>query len=129
MPIVKRWSDYELYFTDNTNTVELSMKRDENAIVRSVQYLLLTDHYERPFHPEIGSNLRKQLFEPMTYATVLRIRDAIIECLNNFEPRVQLTNVEVNPDYDRNSYDVSLRYYILNEEVERQTRFLLERTR
>ncbi len=129
MPIVKRWSDFDLDFTAHPNTGELSMKRDENAIVRSVQYLLLTDHYERPFHPEIGSNLRKQLFEPMTYATVLRIRDAIIECLNNFEPRVQLTNVEVNPDYDRNSYDVSLRYYILNEEVERQTRFLLERTR
>tara|TARA_Y100000996_G_C22527883_1_gene645218 strand:+ start:830 stop:1219 length:390 start_codon:yes stop_codon:yes gene_type:complete len=129
LPIVKRWSDFDLDFTAHPNTGELSMKRDENAIVRSVQYLLLTDHYERPFHPEIGSNLRKQLFEPMTYATVLRIRDAIIECLNNFEPRVQLTNVEVNPDYDRNSYDVSLRYYILNEEVERQTRFLLERTR
>lgn len=129
MPVAKRWSDLDLDFTAHPNTGQLSMKRDEQAIIRSVRYILLTNFYERPFHPEFGSDLSSQLFEPMTYATSLRVRDAIIECLNNFERRVRLTNIEVNPNYDQNAYEVSLRFYILNEEVERQTRFLLERNR
>lgn len=129
MPVAKRWSDLDLDFTAHPNTGQLSMKRDEQAIIRSVRYILLTNFYERPFHPEFGSDLSSQLFEPMTYATSLRVRDSIIECLNNFERRVRLTNIEVNPNYDQNAYEVSLRFYILNEEVERQTRFLLERNR
>ena len=97
--------------------------------MRSVRHLLLTNHYERPFHPEIGSNLVRQLFEPMTYATTLRMRDTIEETINNSEPRVRLTNIVVQAREDQNAYLVKLRFYIINEEVERQTTFLLERTR
>ena len=129
MPVAKRWSDFDLDFTAHPNTGALNMKRDADAIVRSVRYLLLTNHYERPFHPEIGSNLSAQLFEPMTYATVLRIKDAITETINNFETRVQLTNLDVIAREDQNAYYVSLSFFIINEEVERQTSFLLERTR
>ena len=129
MPIAKRWSDFDLDFIAHPNTGKLSMKQDADAIVRSVRHLLLTNHYERPFHPEIGSNLSGQLFEPMTYATSLRIKSDIIEVIDNFEPRVSLTNIEVTPNEDQNAYYVSLRFFIINEEVERQTTFLLERTR
>ena len=129
MPVAKRWSDFDLDFTAHPNTGKLSMKQDADSIVRSVRHLLLTDHYERPFHPEIGSNLSAQLFEPMTYATSLRIKSDIIEVIDNFEPRVSLTNIEVTPNEDQNAYYVSLRFFIINEEVERQTTFLLERTR
>ena len=129
MPVVKKWVDLDLDFTAHPNTGQLSLKKDEQAIIRSVRYLLLTNFYERPFHPEIGSNLTKQLFEPMTYASVLRIKDSIVECINNFEPRVSLTSLEVNPNFDLNAYDVVMTFYIVNQEVERQTRFLLERNR
>ena len=129
MPVAKRWSDFDLDFTAHPNTGKLSMKQDADAIVRSVRHLLLTNHYERPFHPEIGSNLSAQLFEPMTYATSLRIKSDIIEAIDNFEPRVSLTNIEVTPNESENAYYVSLRFFIINEEVERQTTFLLERTR
>ncbi len=129
MPVAKRWSDFDLDFTAHPNTGKLSMKQDADAIVRSVRHLLLTNHYERPFHPEIGSNLSAQLFEPMTYATSLRIKSDIIEAIDNFEPRVSLTNIEVTPNEAENAYYVSLRFFIINEEVERQTTFLLERTR
>ena len=129
MPVAKRWSDFDLDFTAHPNTGKLSMKQDADAIVRSVRHLLLTNHYERPFHPEIGSNLSSQLFEPMTYATSLRIKSDIIEAIDNFEPRVSLTNIEVTPNESENAYYVSLRFFIINEEVERQTTFLLERTR
>ena len=129
MPVAKRWADLDIDFTAHPNTGNLSMKRDADAIVRSVRQLLLTNHYERPFHPEIGSNLVRQLFEPMTYATTLRIKDNIIKTINNFEPRVDLTNVEVEPREQENAYAVRLTFFIINEEVERQTTFLLERTR
>jgi len=129
LPVAKRWSDFDLDFTAHPNTGKLSMKQDADAIVRSVRHLLLTNHYERPFHPEIGSNLSAQLFEPMTYATSLRIKSDIIEAIDNFEPRVSLTNIEVTPNEAENAYYVSLRFFIINEEVERQTTFLLERTR
>ena len=56
MPVAKRWSDLDLDFTAHPNTGQLSMKRDEQAIIRSVRYILLTNFYERPFHPEFGSD-------------------------------------------------------------------------
>ena len=115
MPVAKRWADLDIDFTAHPNTGNLSMKRDADAIVRSVRQLLLTNHYERPFHPEIGSNLVRQLFEPMTYATTLRIKDNIIKTINNFEPRVDLTNVEVEPREQENAYAVRLTFFIINE--------------
>lgn len=129
MPVKKRWSDLDLDFTAHPNTGNLTIKKDADAIIRSVRYLLLTNHYERPMHPEIGSNLTRHLFEPMTYATALRLRDSIAEVLNNFEPRISLTHIQVDPLMDKNTYRVGLNFYIVNEEEERQTTFLLERTR
>jgi len=129
LAIFKRWSDFDLEFIPHPNTGNLSMKVDDAAIRRSLIHLLLTNHYERPFHPEVGSNLTRQLFEPMTYSTTLRIRDSIRETINNHEPRVRLTNVYVEPNEDQNAYNIKLTYRIVNEEVERQTIFLLERTR
>jgi len=129
LPVAKRWSDFDLDFTSHPNTGKLSMKYDAEAVVRSVRYLLLTNHYERLFHPEIGSNLNAQLFEPMTYATVLRIKSDIVEVIENFEPRVSLSNIDVTPKEKQNAYYVSLKFFIINEEVERQTTFMLERTR
>lgn len=129
MPIVKKWSDFDLDFVAHPNTGNLSMKKDENAIVRSIRHLLLTNHYERPFHPEIGSNLVRQLFELMTIQTTLNIKQNIVEAINNFEPRVQLNDIVVTPKELENGYEILLRFFIINEEVERVTQFFLERTR
>ena len=105
------------------------MKRDADAIVRSVRYLLLTNYYERPFHPEVGSNITKQLFEPMNLQTSLNIKESIIETINNFEPRVQINEIKVDERKDENGYLIYLRFFVRNEEVERVTQFFLERTR
>ena len=129
MPILKRWADLDLDFGAHPNTGKLTLKQDADAIVRAVRYLLMTNFYERPFHPEIGSNLTKQLFEPMTYATTLRIKDSVVECINNFEPRVDLIDISVDPKPDQNAYLVKLTFFIINEETERTATFLLERTR
>lgn len=140
MPVTRKWSDLDLDFTAHPNTGDLSIKRDADAVVRSIRYLMLTNHYERPFHPEIGSDVTKQLFEPMTYATVLRLKEAIRQTINNYEPRVQISRLEVEPRTEadplngargtnENGYLVDLRFFLINEEVERQTVFFLERNR
>ena len=129
MPIIKKWSDFDLDFSAHPNTGDLSMKKDEAAIVRSVRHLLLTNYYEKPFHPEIGSNLVRQLFEPMTIQTTLNIKQSIIDAINNYEPRVQINEINVQPRENENGYVIFLRFFIINEEVERVTQFFLERTR
>lgn len=126
---LKKWSDIDLDFTAHPNTGKLSLKTDADAVVRAVRYLLLTNHYERPFHPEFGSNLTAHLFEPMTYATTLRIKNTITEAIENFEPRVRLTDINVTALDERNEYHIKLRFFIINEDMERETEFLLERTR
>ena len=129
MPVAKTWSDLDLSFLAHENTGELSMKKDADAIIRSVQYLLLTNHYERPFRPELGSHLRARLFEPMTYASTLQIKEDITETINNFESRVRITELNVTAREEENGYEIYLRFFILNEEVERQVTFFLERLR
>jgi hypothetical protein len=129
VPVAKSWADLDLNFIAHPNTQQVGLKKDENAIIQAVVNLLLTNHYERPFHPEIGSNLRKQLFEPMDVATTLRIKQCIFDTINNFEPRVSLTELNVDAKEEENGYLISMKFFIINEEVERQTTFLLERTR
>lgn len=90
-------------------------EKDEAAIVRSVRHLLLTNYYEKPFHPEIGSNLSRQLFEPMTIQTTLNIKQSIIDAINNYEPRVQINEINVEPRESENGYVISLRFLSLTK--------------
>ena len=102
---------------------------DADAVVRSVRNLLLMNHFDKPFHPEVGSNITRHLFEPMTVATTLRLETDIKNVINNFEPRVRLSEVRVQAVESENGYKISLTFFIVNEEVERQTVFFLERYR
>ena len=129
MPVAKTWSDLDINFTAHPKTGSLIMKKDAEAIVRSVQHLLLTNHYERPFNPELGSHLSARLFEPMSHSVTLQIKDDIVETINNFEPRVRISELNVRAQEEHNGYEIYLRFFILNEEVERQVTFFLERLR
>lgn len=129
MPILKTWADFNFGFKVHPNTNQLIIKKDADAVMASVHNLLLMNHYEKPFHPEIGSNLTKQLFDPIDVPTSLRIKQAIIDTINNFEPRVQLSTVDVDPKEQENGYRVFLKFFLINEEVERKTMFFLERLR
>lgn len=129
MPIQRRWSDLDLDFLPHPNTGDLRMQRDERAITRSLRQLLLTNHFERLFHPEVGSNLSKHLFDLLDFSTALRIKDSVAECINNYEPRVTLSHIEASPQEELNGYEIELRFFIVNEEVERRTTFFLERSR
>ena len=72
-------------------TNDVNRLTDVEAVKRSVRNLINTNHYERPFHPEIGSDVRAMLFEPMTPLTALNLQRKVAEVLNNFEPRIRFT--------------------------------------
>jgi len=125
----KSWSDLNMDFIAHPNSGDLSLKSNDRAIVSAVRNLLLTNHYERPFHPELGSNLTAQLFELMSPETTLRIKECIIETINNFEPRVDLTAIDVIERESENGYYISLSFFIVNQPQEFKTKLFLERAR
>ena len=107
------YSDLDLDFTRNPVTSDVVKLTDVEAVKRSVKNLIQTNHYERPFHPEIGSDVRAMLFEPMTPLTALNLQRKVAEVLNNFEPRINLQQVLASPDLDRNSYALKILFYVV----------------
>ena len=88
------YKDLNLNFTTNPVTSDVTTVTDVNAVKRSVRNLLLTNHYDRPFHPEFGSNIPYLLFENFGPVTGNQISRAIEEVITNFEPRAIVENVE-----------------------------------
>ena len=127
--VTRIYSDLDLDFMRNHTTSDLTKLEDVEAVKRSVKNLIQTNHYERPFHPEIGSDVRAMLFEPMTPLTALNLQRKVAEVLNNFEPRINLQQVLASPDLDRNSYALKILFYVVgsNQPVEVET--FLERLR
>lgn len=123
------FSDLDLNFLANPITKDVSRRLDVNAIKGSVRNLILTSHYERLFHPEIGSSIKSLLFELTTPALPQIIRQSIINTITNFEPRVVVDDITVNLSPDNNSLYVSLSFVIINTEQLQTINLVLDRTR
>jgi phage baseplate assembly protein W len=104
----KIYRDLDLDFQVNTATKDIQKLSDVESVKRSVRNLINTNHYERPFHPELGSNLRAMLFENITPQMTHVISKQIYLLLQNFEPRARLVQVNVQPDVNRNRYRASM---------------------
>ena len=89
----------------------------------------MTNHFERPFHSELGSPIPALLFEPMTPLTTLMIRRSIIDLISNFEPRVELSEVDVIQSPENNAVYVTITFKIVNTELPLTLDLVLERTR
>ena len=127
---VRVYKDLALSFEKNDNTKDVIVKKDIEAVKQSVRNLILTNHYERPFHPEIGSNVTAILFEPMNPITANSLTRVIEEVIVNFEPRARLVSVDARPNLDRNAYEVTISFYVRNIPGELvQLNTLLERSR
>ena len=111
---VKTYSDLNLNFTRNPATGDVARLTDIEAVKRSVRNLILTNQFERPFHPEIDSSVRALLFENVTPLNAILLEDRIREVIINFEERAELTNVRVIDDADRNGYRVIINFQVLN---------------
>lgn len=123
------YADLDLDFLRNPTTNDVVRKTGEEAIKRSVRNLIFTNFYDRPFQSYIGSGVRALLFENANNFTSDQLQSAIIQVINNFEPRVAVVDVVVTPDYDRNGFNVQLTYVIKNREQPVITSIFLERVR
>lgn len=123
------FSDIDLNFTPHPVFGDLTLRYDENAIKQAIKNLLQIRHFEKPFHSEIGSPLRELLFEPISPLTALMARRTIIDLIANFEPRVELLDVEVIASDENNSLYVNVTFKIVNTDRPITLDFVLERTR
>ena len=110
-------------------TGDVALSYNESAVIRSIRNLLLTDQFERPFNPTLGSNINALLFEPDTPFTASSLESEIETTIKNYEPRALLKEVNVNPMPDNNSYSVQLTFYIENATLPTVVTLLLERNR
>ena len=111
---VRTYRDLDLDFTRHPVTNDVVAIEDVNAVKRSVRNLINTNFYERPFHPELGCGVRDLLFENYTPMTGIFMRRKIEEVLRNYEPRANITSIQVNEQMDKNAIDVVVSFYVLN---------------
>ena len=128
--ISRSFKDISLSFSPHPVTKDLPILKNENAIVRSVRNLVQTIPTERFFNSNIGSDVQDTLFGFVDYGTATLIEDQIITTVNNFEPRAENVEVEVDPQVDNNTFGVIVRFDIVGQELPSQEfAFLLEATR
>ena len=128
--VSKSFRDVSMSFQINPLNKDLIALKNENAIARAMRNLILTARGERFFDPIYGSEVRKLLFENIQPETALTLRDDIREVIENYEPRVVLNDVIVEPDVDNNQYLVTIDYTVVGIDVpQQQLEFALLPTR
>jgi phage baseplate assembly protein W len=115
---VRQWKDLDLFFAKTQGSKDIRKVTDIAAVKRSVRNLVLLNHYEKPFHPEIGSGIRDMLFENMSNMTAFILARKIEDVIENFEPRVRLISVMADPHIDRNEYEVTIEFFVVNTPTE-----------
>jgi len=127
--IVAAYSDLDLNFTIHPVKKDINRYTNEAAVVNSIKNLILTNHYERPFQPDIGSNVRRLLFENMDTITATTLEKEIAQTIRNYEPRANISRLNVAPDYDNNGFKVYMEFYVVNRTTPITINFFLERIR
>ena len=115
---VRQYSDLDLFFSRKTSNGDVNKITDVQAVKRSIRNLVQLNTYDKPFHPEISGGVLEMLFEnmsPITGHVIARKVELVIE---NFEPRARLVSVSCSPDYNRNAYEVTVEFYIVNAPTE-----------
>jgi phage baseplate assembly protein W len=127
--IQKIYSDIDFTFTKRPVVGDVALSYDQQAVIRSIRNLLLTNNFERPFNPQLGSGIDALLFELVTPITASLLENEIKTTIQNFEPRATLNQVTVTPNEDQNAYNVYLSFFIENATLPTTITLLLERNR
>jgi len=115
---VRQYNDLDLFFSKKSGSNDVTQITDVEAVKRSIRNLVLTNFYEKPFHPEIGSGVRDMLFENMTPITAVVLARKVEDVIENFEPRARLISVRSLPNLDRNEYEVTIEFFVVNTPTE-----------
>jgi len=114
----RQYTDLDLFFGRKSSDSDISKVTNIQAVKRSIRNLVLLNHFEKPFHPEIAGGIREMLFELMTPTVSAIIARKIEDVIKNYEPRARLVGVRASPDFDNNSYNVSIEFYVVNAPTE-----------
>lgn len=125
----RTFRDLDLAFTIHPVRKDVNVFKGEYAVINSIKNLVLTNHYERPFQPDLGSNIRRLLFENVDSVMAAQIEREIEETINNFEPRARVSKVTATATPDENRYSVVLEFFIINNPSPITINFFLERIR
>jgi phage baseplate assembly protein W len=123
------YADLDLDFQINPITGDINKKKGNDAVKRSIRNLIFTSYYERPFNSSIGSDVPRLLFDNVDVITASLLEDAIGRLINIYEPRVQITRLNVYADIDNHGFNVQLEYVILNTETPATFNLFLEKIR
>jgi len=124
------FKDISMTFQINPLNSDLIALKNETAIARSIRNIVFTLPGEKFFNPIFGSRVSRLLFENIDEISASNIRDEIATSIVNFEPRVELKNVEVFPDYDNNSFNTVIVYNIVGiNSPSQELQFILQPTR
>ena len=129
--ISRAFKDINLSFTPHPVTKDLTVLRNENAIKRSVRNIVQTIPTEKFFNSILGSDVRDLLFDNfIDFGTASAIEDQIKISIENFEPRVDNLEVNVEPRPDQNEFEVNVIFDIIGQEFPTQDfTFILQATR
>ena len=128
--VSKSFKDISLSFQVNPLTYDLIDLKNETAIARSLRNLVFTLPGERFFNQNLGSKVSQSLFENIDDVSASILQDEIKNTIENYEPRVELIGVDVNPNYDDYEFNVTIRYYIVGiDALPQQLTFALQSTR
>lgn len=111
---VRQFKDLDLNFLMHPATHDIVKSYDEDSINKNLRYLILTINYESPFHPEKGCQINGLLFDFADSIMTQIMQRTIKEAIDNFEPRVNLIDVNVNPKTDQHEIEVTIEYTIVN---------------
>ena len=126
----RKFKDLSMSFKTNPLNDDLIGLKNTNAIARSLKNIVFTQPGEKFFNPDFGSRISESLFENVDDVSALAIEDEIRSSIINFEPRVNLLNVSVNPNVDDNEMNVVIQYEVTGIDVpSQQLEFVLLPTR
>lgn len=126
---IRQYSDLDMSFSMHPSKKDVAKKIGDQAVIQSLKNLVQMNFYEKPFKPYIGCNARKLLFENMTPIVAIALKDIILETIATNEPRVQINQVIVEPDYDNGLYTVTIVFFINNRTEPTIAAFVLQRIR
>jgi len=127
--LTKIYSDIDFTFTKKPVTGDVALGYDTQSVIRSIRNLLLTKRYERPFNPNLGSNIDALLFEMVSPITASSLETEVRNVIDNYEPRARVSDVVVSANPDGNAYNITITFYIENATAPTSVTLLLERNR
>ena len=123
----RAFKDIAMAFSKNPFTDDANVVKNDNAIKQAIKNLVLTTPGEKPFQPLTGSSVNDLLFEPLDPFTADTLRDEIINTINQYEKRVRLENVWLQPIHDRNQLNITIEYQVVGQSITESFSFVLQR--